>query len=92
VVNKWYFWGYLKLTPYEKTLIPTNPPQPVSVLDNLKGKNVKIKVRELSTISGRLVVFDGLFVVVEVSKNEKGKTTTETYYIPIFNIIHITPT
>ena len=63
----------------------------MSVLENLKGKNVKIKVRELSTINGRLVGFDGLFVVVEVSKNEKNKTTTETYYIPTYNIIYITP-
>jgi len=37
------------------------------------------------------VGFDGLFVVVEVSKNEKNKTIIETYYIPTYNIIYITP-
>ena len=64
----------------------------MSALDNLKGKSVKIKVRELSTINGKFVGFDGVFVVIEVSKNDKGRAVTETYYIPAFNIIYITPT
>jgi len=64
----------------------------VSALDNLKGKNVEIKVRELSTITGKFVGFDGVFVTIEITKTEKGKTTTETIYIPAFNIIYITPT
>ena len=64
----------------------------MSNLDNLKGKNVEIKVRELSTINGKLVGFDGFFVVIEATKTEKGKTTTKTYYIPLYNIIYITPT
>jgi len=39
-----------------------------------------------------LVGFDGFFVVIEATKTEKGKTTTKTYYIPLYNIIYITPT
>ena len=53
---------------------------------------MKIKVRELSTINGKLVDYDGLYVLIQVTKTEKGKTTTETYYIPHFNIIYISPT
>jgi len=64
----------------------------VGVLDTLKGKNVEIKVRELSTINGKLIDYDGVFVVIQETKTEKGKTVTETYYIPTFNIIYITPT
>jgi small nuclear ribonucleoprotein (snRNP)-like protein len=64
----------------------------VGLLDSLKGKNVKIKIRELSTINGKLVDYDDLYVFIQVTKTEKGKTTTETYYIPHFNIIYITPT
>ena len=64
----------------------------MGVLDTLKGKNVEIKVRELSTINGKLIDYDGVFVVIQETKTEKGKTVTETYYIPTFNIIYITPT
>jgi len=64
----------------------------VGLLDSLKGKNVEIKVRELSTIDGKLVDYDNLYVIIQETKTEKGKTTTETYYIPHFNIIYITPT
>jgi len=64
----------------------------VGLLDSLKGKNVEIKARELSTINGKLVDYDNLYVIVQETKTEKGKTTTETYYIPHFNIIYISPT
>ena len=64
----------------------------MGLLDSLKGKNVEIKVRELSTINGKLVDYDNLYVIVQETKTEKGKTTTETYYIPHFNIIYISPT
>jgi len=64
----------------------------VSVLDNLKGKNVEIKVRELTTFYGKVVGFDGVFVIIESTRTEKNKTITKTYYIPYFNIIYITPT
>jgi len=64
----------------------------VSALDNLKGKNVEIKVRELSTFYGRVVGFDGVFVVIESTRTNNGKTVTKTYYITIYNIIYITPT
>jgi len=63
----------------------------VGLLDTLKGKNVEIKVRELSTINGKLVDYDDLYVMVQETKTEKGKTITETYYIPHFNIIYISP-
>jgi len=53
---------------------------------------VEIKVRELSTINGKLVDYDDLYVFIQVTKTEKGKTTTETYYIPHFNVIYISPT
>ncbi len=45
----------------KKTLILPNPHNPVSALDNLKGKNVEIKVRELSSFYGKVVGFDGVF-------------------------------
>ena len=64
----------------------------MGLLDSLKGKNVEIKVRELSTINGKLIDYDGVFVVIQETKTEKGKKVTETYYIPTFNIIYITPT
>jgi small nuclear ribonucleoprotein (snRNP)-like protein len=64
----------------------------VGLLDSLKGKNVEIKVRELSTINGKLVDYDDLYVFIQVTKTEKGKTTTEIYYIPHFNVIYISPT
>jgi len=92
LVNKWYFWGYLKLSDHGKALIPPTPHNPVSVLDNIKGKNVEIKVRELSSFYGKVVGFDGVFVVIESTRTNNGKTVTKTYYIPVYNIIYITPT
>jgi len=64
----------------------------VAILDNLKGKNVEIKVRELSTMNGKLVDYDDLYVVIQVTENVKGKQVVSTYYIPHYNIIYITPT
>ncbi len=64
----------------------------MSALDNLKGKNVEIKVRELSSFYGKVVGFDGVFVVIESTRTNNGKTITKTYYIPTYNIIYITPT
>ena len=64
----------------------------MGLLDSLKGKNVEIKVRELSTINGKLVDYDDLYVFIQVTKTEKGKITTEIYYIPHFNVIYISPT
>jgi len=64
----------------------------VGLLDNLKGKNVEVKTRELSTINGKLIDYDDLYIVVQETRNEKGKIITETYYIPHFNIIYISPT
>jgi len=63
----------------------------VGLLDSLKGKNVEIKVRELSTINGKLVDYDDLYVFIQVTKTEKGKIITEIYYIPHFNVIYISP-
>jgi small nuclear ribonucleoprotein (snRNP)-like protein len=63
----------------------------VSVLDNLKGKRVEIKVRELSSFYGRLVGFDDQYIIIETTKTEQNKTTTKTYYIPHYNIIYISP-
>jgi len=64
----------------------------VAVLDNLKGKNVEIKVRELSSISGKLIDYDDLYVVIQTIENIKGRQVVSTYYIPHYNIIYITPT
>jgi small nuclear ribonucleoprotein (snRNP)-like protein len=64
----------------------------VAVLDNLKGKNVEIKVRELSTMNGKLIDYDDLYIVIQVTENVKGKQVVSTYYIPHYNIIYITPT
>jgi len=64
----------------------------VAVLDNLKGKNVKIRVRELSTMSGKLIDYDNLYVVIQTIENVKGRQVVSTYYIPHYNIIYITPT
>jgi small nuclear ribonucleoprotein (snRNP)-like protein len=64
----------------------------VAVLDNLKGRNVEIKVRELSTMNGKLVDYDDLYIVIQVTENVKGKQVVSTYYIPHYNIIYITPT
>ena len=64
----------------------------MAILDNLKGKNVEIKVRELSTMNGKLVDYDDLYVVIQVTENVKGKQVVSTYYIPHYNIIYITPT
>lgn len=64
----------------------------MGLLDNLKGKNVEVKTRELSTINGKLIDYDDLYIVVQETRNEKGKIITETYYIPHFNIIYISPT
>jgi len=64
----------------------------VAILDNLKGKNVEIKVRELSTMNGKLVDYDDLYIVIQVTENVKGKQVVSTYYIPHYNIIYIIPT
>jgi len=64
----------------------------VAILDSLKGKNVEIKVRELSTMNGKLIDYDNLYIVIQVTENVKGKQVVSTYYIPHYNIIYITPT
>ena len=64
----------------------------MAILDSLKGKNVEIKVRELSTMTAKLVDYDDLYVVIQVVENVKGKQVVSTYYIPHYNIIYITPT
>jgi len=64
----------------------------VVVLDNLKGKNVEIKVRELSTMNGKIIDYDNLYIVIQVVENVKGRQVVSTYYIPHYNIIYITPT
>ena len=64
----------------------------MAILDNLKGKNVEIKVRELSTMNGKLIDYDNLYIVIQVTENIKGKQVVSTYYIPHYNIIYITPT
>jgi small nuclear ribonucleoprotein (snRNP)-like protein len=63
----------------------------VAILDNLKGKNIEIKVRELSTMNGKLIDYDNLYIVIQVTENIKGKQVVSTYYIPHYNIIYITP-
>ena len=63
----------------------------MAILDNLKGKNVEIKVRELSTMNGKLIDYDNLYIVIQVTENVKGKQVVSTYYIPHYNIIYITP-
>jgi len=63
----------------------------VAILDNLKGKNIEIKVRELSTMNGKLIDYDNLYIVIQVTENVKGKQVVSTYYIPHYNIIYITP-
>ncbi len=63
----------------------------MAILDNLKGKNVEIKVRELSTMNGKLIDYDNLYIVIQVTENIKGKQVVSTYYIPHYNIIYITP-
>jgi len=64
----------------------------VAILDNLKGKNVEIKVRELSTMNGILIDYDNLYIVIQVTENVKGRQVVSTYYIPHYNVIYITPT
>jgi len=64
----------------------------VAILDNLKGKNVEIKVRELSTMNGKLIDYDNLYIIIQVTENVKGKQVVSTYYIPHYNIIYIIPT
>jgi small nuclear ribonucleoprotein (snRNP)-like protein len=64
----------------------------VAILDNLKGKNIEIKVRELSTMNGKLIDYDNLYIVIQVTENIKGKQVVSTYYIPHYNIIYISPT
>ncbi len=64
----------------------------MAVLDNLKGKNVEIKVRELSTMNGKLVDYDDLYIVIQVVEKIKDKQVVNTYYIPHYNVIYITPT
>jgi len=63
----------------------------VAILDNLKGKNVEIKVRELSTMNGKIIDYDNLYIVIQVTENVKGKQVVSTYYIPHYNIIYISP-
>jgi hypothetical protein len=53
------------------------------VLDALKGKNVTVKAREMSTTVGVLVDYDDLYVKIQ--------TKTTTYYIPHYNVIYIQP-
>ena len=64
----------------------------MAVLDNLRGKNVEIKVRELSTMTAKLVDYDDLYIVIQVVENIKGKQVVSTYYIPHYNVIYISPT
>ena len=64
----------------------------MAILDNLKGKNVEIKVRELSTMNGKLIDYDNLYIIIQVTENVKGKQVVSTYYIPHYNIIYIIPT
>ena len=64
----------------------------MAILDNLKGKNVEIKVRELSTMNGKLIDYDNLYIVIQVVENIKGKQVVSTYYIPHYNVIYISPT
>ena len=64
----------------------------MAILDNLKGKNVEIKVRELSTMNGILIDYDNLYIVIQVTENVKGRQVVSTYYIPHYNVIYITPT
>jgi len=63
----------------------------VAILDSLKGKNVEIKVRELSTMTAKLVDYDNLYIVIQVVEKIKDKQVVSTYYIPHYNIIYITP-
>jgi len=63
----------------------------VTVLDSLKGKNVEVKVRELSSMKGKLIDYDDLYIVIQAIETEKGKPTVTIYYIPHFNIIYISP-
>ena len=64
----------------------------MAILDNLKGKNVEIKIRELSTMNGKLIDYDNLYIVIQVVEKIKDKQVVSTYYIPHYNIIYITPT
>ena len=63
----------------------------MAILDSLKGKNVEIKVRELSTMTAKLVDYDNLYIVIQVVEKIKDKQVVSTYYIPHYNIIYITP-
>ena len=63
----------------------------MTVLDSLKGKNVEVKVRELSSMKGKLIDYDDLYIVIQAIETEKGKPTVTIYYIPHFNIIYISP-
>ena len=64
----------------------------MAVLDNLKGKNVEVKARELLIMNGKLIDYDNLYIVIQVTENVKGKQVVSTYYIPHYNIIYISPT
>jgi hypothetical protein len=61
------------------------------ILDGLKGKNVEIKIRELSSMKCKLVEYDDLYVHIQCQETEKGKTVTTDYFIPHYNIIYISP-
>ena len=64
----------------------------MAVLDSLKGKNVEVKVRELSSMKGKLIDYDDLYIVIQAIETEKGRPVVTTYYIPHYNIIYISPT
>ncbi len=61
------------------------------ILDNLKGKNVEIKVRELSSMTCKFIDYDGMYVHIQCQETQKGKTVTIDYFIPHYNIIYISP-
>ena len=62
-----------------------------SVLDSLKGKNVEIKVRELSSMTCKFIDYDDLYVHIQCTEKSGNKTQVVDYYIPHFNVIYISP-
>ena len=65
--------------------------QYISVLEELKGKDVEVKVRELTSIKGKLIKFDNNYVVIQAIETEKGRPVVTIYYVPHYNIIYISP-
>ena len=63
----------------------------VGVLDNLKGKNVEIKVRELSSMVCKFIDYDDLYVHIQCTEKAGDKTQVIDYYIPHYNVIYIAP-